>query len=76
MPVVDRRVERLPLLKHAILNAHSDAEGKALQAEFDAICMEHRSFFRALSELAFSTNAWRIESQLFPASRCAASPQA
>jgi hypothetical protein len=68
MSVVDRRVDRLPLLKHAILNAHSDAEGKALQAEFDAICTEHRQFYRVLSDLAFGSNGWKLEPHLFPSS--------
>jgi hypothetical protein len=66
MSVVDRRVDRLPLLKHAIMNAHSDEEGKALQAEFDAICTEHRHFYRELSALAFDSNGWKLEPHLFP----------
>lgn len=65
MPVVDRRVDRLPLLKQAILDARSTEEAKTLQQEFDTIGAEHRATFLQLHVLA-SGWKWKPEPGLFP----------
>ena len=64
MSVVDRRVDRLPLLKQAILDARSPAEAKTLQEEFDTIGAEHRATFLQLHKLA-SGWKWKPETDLF-----------
>jgi hypothetical protein len=51
MPVVDRRVDRLAILKRAIVQSGSPAESAAFQKEFETICMEHRATLMQISEL-------------------------
>lgn len=58
MPVVDRRVERLPALKQAILDASSSEEALALQQEFETIGTEHRATF---TEIQYLSAGWKYQ---------------
>jgi len=51
MPVVDRRVDRLAILKLAMARAGSPEESAAFQKEFETICVEHRAVLMQISEL-------------------------
>ena len=58
MPVVDRRVDRLAILKLAIVQARSPEESAAFQEEFETICVEHRATLMQISEL--TSRPWQL----------------